>query len=314
MWYTLPIRKGRFTMKRIFALLLALYMMCGTLAGCGEEPAESVQPNMKEVQLFNEYGVSCDIPSDWEKKVNGSLYYYYPTVEEGLTFLMIGYSGINQSIFYENNQQSFYEGLQKNVLDSKCVENQRKENKQGIPYASIIMTGTLENTTGKFYNAVFDADDGLVNVALFQSQDCDKDFEQAFYMIVDTVSVELETETTTTETTTAATTEVVTESTAPTTVATMGQKNALAQAKQYLSFMAFSYSGLIEQLEYEGYSTDEATYGADNCGADWDEQAAKKAQDYIDITAFSRSGLIDQLIYEGFTQEQAEYGVTAVGY
>lgn len=58
--------------------------------------------------------------------------------------------------------------------------------------------------------------------------------------------------------------------------ATMGETNALNKAKDYLSIMAFSYSGLINQLEYEGYSASEATYGADHCGADWNEQAAKK--------------------------------------
>lgn len=95
---------------------------------------------------------------------------------------------------------------------------------------------------------------------------------------------------------------------------TLGEQNALAQAKNYLSIMAFSYSGLIEQLEYEGYTTEEATYAVDNCGADWYEQAAKKAEEYLDVMSFSRSGLIEQLEYEGFTTEQAEYGVTAVGY
>lgn len=96
--------------------------------------------------------------------------------------------------------------------------------------------------------------------------------------------------------------------------ATMGEKNAVAKAKNYLKFMAFSHDGLIEQLEFEGFSTDEATYGADNCGADWNEQAAKKAQNYLDMMSFSRDGLIEQLEFEGFTPEQAEYGATAVGY
>lgn len=95
---------------------------------------------------------------------------------------------------------------------------------------------------------------------------------------------------------------------------TLGMKNALSAAKDYLNVMSFSYSGLIEQLEYEKYSHEEAVYGADNCGADWNEQAAKSAQGYIDTMSFSRQELIDQLVYEGFTQEQAEYGVQAVGY
>lgn len=95
---------------------------------------------------------------------------------------------------------------------------------------------------------------------------------------------------------------------------TMGQKNALAKAKSYLNYSAFSYSGLIKQLEFEGYTTEEATYGADNCGADWDEQAAKKAKSYMDYSSFSKNGLIKQLEYEGFTKSQAEYGAIAVGY
>lgn len=96
--------------------------------------------------------------------------------------------------------------------------------------------------------------------------------------------------------------------------ATLSQQNALRKANSYLDFMAFSRQGLIEQLEHEGFSTEDAVFAVDNCGADWNEQAAKKAQDYLDFMAFSRDGLIEQLLYEGFTQEQAEYGVSQVGY
>ena len=81
-----------------------------------------------------------------------------------------------------------------------------------------------------------------------------------------------------------------------------------------MDYSAFSYSSLIKQLEYEGFSSDEASFAADSCGADWNEQAAKKAQDYLNYSSFSRSSLIKQLEYEGFTKEQAEYGVSAVGY
>ena len=95
---------------------------------------------------------------------------------------------------------------------------------------------------------------------------------------------------------------------------TLGEQNAYKKALSYLDYTAFSYSGLITQLEFEGFSTEEATYGADNCGADWNEQAAKKAQSYLEYTSFSRDGLIQQLEYEGFTREQAEYGVSAVGF
>lgn len=89
---------------------------------------------------------------------------------------------------------------------------------------------------------------------------------------------------------------------------TSSQKNALKKAGSYLKSSAFSYSGLIEQLEFEGYSTEDATYAVDHCGADWKEQAVKKAESYLKYSSFSKSGLIDQLEYEGFTHEQAVYG------
>jgi hypothetical protein len=83
-----------------------------------------------------------------------------------------------------------------------------------------------------------------------------------------------------------------------TSTVTLGQQNALDKAIDYLNYSAFSYNGLVEQLEFEGFTHDEAIYGTDNCGADWNEQAAIKAQDYLDYSSFSRSELIDQLEFD----------------
>lgn len=95
---------------------------------------------------------------------------------------------------------------------------------------------------------------------------------------------------------------------------TVSQRAALSQAKSYLDVSAFSYEGLIDQLEYEQYTHEDAVYAVDNCGADWNEQAAKSAESYLSIMSFSRNKLIDQLEYEGFTHEQAVYGVEQNGY
>lgn len=100
----------------------------------------------------------------------------------------------------------------------------------------------------------------------------------------------------------------------PSDSATMGEKNALSMAKTYINTMPFSYSGLVEQLEYEGYSHSEAVYGADNCGADWNEQAEKQAANYLELMPFSRQEIIEQLKYEGYTHSQAVHGAEANGY
>lgn len=97
---------------------------------------------------------------------------------------------------------------------------------------------------------------------------------------------------------------------------TMGESNAVKTAKNYLNTnLGYSRSGLISQLEFEGYTTTEATYGADNCGANWKSEAVKSAKSYLNTgMGYSKEGLIDQLEFEGFTYEQAAYGVEQNGY
>ena len=77
---------------------------------------------------------------------------------------------------------------------------------------------------------------------------------------------------------------------------------------------AFSYSGLQDQLEYNGFTEEEAQYGVDNCNADWNEQAYKKVKSYMKSSPdMGRSRMIEQLQYNGFTYEQAVYGVDQAG-
>ncbi len=96
--------------------------------------------------------------------------------------------------------------------------------------------------------------------------------------------------------------------------ATRGENNALQMAWNYLRLMHFSYAGLIEQLEEQNYTTEEAVFAADHCEADWNEQAVGKAQEYLDLMPLSREELVMNLEYDGFTTSQAEYAADALGY
>ncbi|MDO4615256.1 MAG: Ltp family lipoprotein [Lachnospiraceae bacterium] len=100
----------------------------------------------------------------------------------------------------------------------------------------------------------------------------------------------------------------------PTTGESSGtNEEALAEAKEYLAFTSFSYDGLVDMLEYLGYSTEAATYAADNCGADWNEQALLSANSFLSYSGYSYSGLIEMLEYDGFTTEQATYAADNCG-
>ena len=94
----------------------------------------------------------------------------------------------------------------------------------------------------------------------------------------------------------------------------MGKQNALGSAESYLRTSAFSKEGLKDQLKFEGYSEEEASYAVNEVDVDWKEQSEKSAESYLEFSSFSRQGLIDQLEYEGFTSSQAEHGADAVGY
>lgn len=85
-------------------------------------------------------------------------------------------------------------------------------------------------------------------------------------------------------------------------------------AQSYVGSCNMSYDGVVQQLEFEGYNNREAVYGADNCGADWNEQAALKAKSYLDGFNFTRDDMIRQLEEgEQFTYEQAVYGADNCG-
>jgi hypothetical protein len=94
------------------------------------------------------------------------------------------------------------------------------------------------------------------------------------------------------------------------------QANAIAKAESYLDYTAFSREGLIKQLEFDKFSTADATFAVDHLektgSVDWNEQAVKKAKSYLDYTSFSLSSLVTQLEFEGFTPSQAQHGANAV--
>ena len=89
---------------------------------------------------------------------------------------------------------------------------------------------------------------------------------------------------------------------------TASQRNALSTAKAYLRVQGFSKSGLIDQLDYEGFSRSDSRWSAARVGVSWYWQAFRVAKAYLRVQSFSKSGLIDQLEYEGFTHAQAVYG------
>jgi len=94
---------------------------------------------------------------------------------------------------------------------------------------------------------------------------------------------------------------------------TKEQANAKNTALSYLDLSGFSMSGLIKQLESEGFSAKDAEAALATMKVDWNAEAAESAKAYQDMTPMSAAGLIKQLKLEGYTTEQAEFGAKAAG-
>lgn len=267
-----------------------------------KEISHDFNPETNQQETF--YTLAYQIPSAWERKElnDDSKLYYYP--EDGMLMLTF-HSG---TLDYTNDGYDEYvESLKEGFGDYVELDRYSTTVLDDLPALNLTFTGVASDIPLTAYNVVFSTDQYTYTFTYadydVSNYDRSKDFEEIIKSITYADEI-LNTEESDNSTDSSYTPPEL----------TTGQSNALGAARDYLDTMAFSYTGLIEQLEYEGYSTEDATYAADNCGADWNEQAAKAAENYLDVMSFSRQGLIDQLIYEGFTQEQAEYGVTSVGY
>ncbi len=91
-----------------------------------------------------------------------------------------------------------------------------------------------------------------------------------------------------------------------------GNEGAVNSAKNYLKFMAASKTKIISFLKKKGFNEEEAIYGAENCGADWYDQALRMAMSYLNVQEFTYEQLALQLMIEGFTEDEIIYVLTVI--
>lgn len=315
-------------MKKILTILLATFFSF-TLAACGSSsPSNTVEddslPNEKNLEYnlddtatFD--GVTIPIDTTWSSLDFNTynLEFFYKDTNDSMTAYSVDVRGYLNG---ETKDLGTFEATWDYKTDYEIVEQWDSENISYTIFARTTDAGTWVSfltgyqEDGKGFSVNFNLGEYKETVGYVTDANKDKVIE--YYKrvkwdpaatTIDSYDAYIAQKASSSSNLSSASTE--TQNSAPTT----SQANALRMAKQYLQSMGFSYSGLVKQLEYEGFSNADAAYGADNCSADWNAQAAKVAQQYLDTMAFSRQSLIEQLEYDGFTSEQAAYGVSAVG-
>ncbi len=306
--------------KKILSTLLVSTMIL-SLSACGSptNSAKNLDKDIKEAETTTgenipslakgEYkGYTFLYDNSWEVRSSEDekILYLYPTNNHADGLVMLNYN--EASIGDEHaNTLIFAENMTKSDNVTEVSYNYETE-VSGVFARRVVYTQLINETEYAVDSyLIANESEGVLYIGLCTPKNSNNDYTSGFFKVLYTLEYVGDVKN-------KYDIEDSIEQSSTTSRITVGQSNALSSARSYLDTMAFSYSGLIEQLEYEGYSTEDATYAADNCDADWNEQAAKSAQSYLDTMSFSRSGLIEQLKYGGFTQEQAEYGVSSVGY
>lgn len=316
---------GRCYMKKITILVLCL--MC--LAGCSSGNTSSILQKAPEAFCDNyEQAKFKELNSPASQNglggtavwIEGKItdYFSFYGEEEYSDFeyycgVLIDNDNNKWLLEYDANVMLLEEDKEKSVRQYQDLKNHNVVIcgiYQG--YSDVIKAPAVEATK------IYDADDDATIMTGWGRTDADSPEYDAVYLLkvtqqheesnqsVDKNDVKPDDSATSQESTSSSTATAITSS-------DKENSNALNKALSYLKHSAFSYNGLIEQLEYEGFSTESATYAVDNCGADWNEQASKKAKQYLNSSAFSYSGLIEQLEYDGFSTESATYAADNCG-
>lgn len=162
--------------------------------------------------------------------------------------------------------------------------------KEIIKYNDVSMVsagihGTVQDYTGTMYVHIFvnPSDNHLLSVSYFQEDDADTDHYPEAENVISNIEL------------TSATTE-------------KGKELALLYAKSFLGLSPYTYDRLVTALEAEGFTSEEAVYGVENCRADWKKQAVRAADDCLESDFYSRKTMTEKLKAQGFSNDEAAYG------
>lgn len=88
------------------------------------------------------------------------------------------------------------------------------------------------------------------------------------------------------------------------------KKQAVKQAKYYLTVNSYSKNKLIEKLLADEFSIEEAEYGVATTQTNWKEQAKNKAESYMIVSSIqSKKGLARILKQDGFSEAEIAHAM-----
>lgn len=87
----------------------------------------------------------------------------------------------------------------------------------------------------------------------------------------------------------------------------------MRSAENYLRSQGISRLGLIDQLQFEQFSEEDARYATEQSGADWNAEAVEAAQDFLSRNPYDAKTLTVLTESMGFTEDEVTHAVDEAG-
>ena len=300
--------------KILLSMLLSLALIFSAVGLATIHTAAASDQEVKEYTFAN---MTYEIPVDWKEKGNNTELNHYYYSDTSMIMVNNGSTTSGKTVLNETDQDIYLKALEQSFDKFEVIE---KNTYTVGPYTGFSFKAnmTTNSTDSLMYAIVFDNAKQLRAFTINSFNGADDsailDDVAASVKFDDSESTNTETTETQTKGSSGGTTENKANGSGGTNEITeFNQETAVERAKFHTKYNSYSQKGLVKMLVFEGFSDEDAEYGAANCGADWNKEAMEDAESYLNYKSYTRQELYDQLKYEGYTEGQILYALAKVG-
>ena len=298
-------------MKKTLLYVLMSFALLGLLTGFAGTRAAAASDSEKKEYTFAD--MTYQIPVEWEEGSNSNEMnqYYYSTTS--MIMVNAGSSTTGKTELSEADRSLYLKVLEQSFDKFEVLD---QDTYIVGPYTGFSFKANISTngTDTLMYAIVFDNGEKMKAMTINSYDGADDSAilddiaSSIVFPGVETTSTEQKSTGTTTESKKSTGGPYGTDS-----IEEFNKDTALERAKFHTKYNSYSEKGLVKMLVFEGFSDEDAEYGAHNCGADWNEECAEDAQKYLNYKSFTRDELYQQLKYEGYTESEILYGLAEVG-
>ena len=292
--------------KKLLSILVSMILV---FSAAGLYAIQTAAASDQEVKEYTFANMTYEIPVAWKEIGNSTEINHYYYSDTSMIMVNNGSTTSGKTVLDETDQELYLKGLEQSFDKFELLE----QNPYTVgPYSGFSFKAniSINSNDSLMYAIVFDNAKQLRAFTINSFNGADDS------AVLDDVaaSVKLDdVDSTSTDTATTQAKQNTAGSSQTNEITEFNKDTAVERAKFHTKYNSYSQKGLVKMLVFEGFSEEDAEYGAANCGADWNQEAVEDAEAYLRSKNYTRKELYDQLKYEGYTEGQILYALAKVG-